>query len=176
MKKYARRFTLSDFAARTAFITACLVMLISTGSVFAQPAPGQRIGPGQPIAPGQQIVPGQQFVPGQYGYNLQVVPVVQAWTYAHRTPIVLQGNIIQFYGGRDLYIFRDSSGDVLVKIGPREWQNLWYQEGNLRPMGSVEAQGINIAATDNVEIYGEVHWPRHSYGSPEIHVRYIRKL
>ena len=181
MKKYA------------AFIIACLVMLISTGSVFAQPAPGQRIGPGQPvapgqpiapgqiipgqpIAPGQQIIPGQQFVPGQYGYNLQVVPVVQAWTYAHRTPIVLQGNIVQFYGGRDLYIFRDSSGDILVKIGQKEWLNLWYQEGNLRSMGSVEVQGINIAAADNVEIYGEVHWPRHSYGTPEVHVRFIKKI
>jgi len=163
MKKYA------------AFIIACLVMFISTGSVFAQvnpgqrigpgqpPAPGQQIAPGQPIVPGQQIIPGQQFAPGQYGYNLQVVPVVQAWTYAHRTPIVLQGNIVQFYGGRDLYIFRDSSGDVLVKIGPREWQNLWYQ-------------GINITAADNVEIYGEVHWTRHSMGTPEVHVRLIKKI
>jgi len=176
MKKYARSFALSGLAARAAFIIACLVMLISTGSVFAQPAPGQRIGPGQPVAPGQQIVPGQQFVPGQYGYNLQVVPVVQAWTYAHRTPIVLQGNIVQFYGGRDLYIFRDSSGDILVKIGQKEWLNLWYQEGNLRSMGSVEVQGINIAAADNVEIYGEVHWPRHSYGTPEVHVRFIKKI
>jgi uncharacterized protein YdeI (BOF family) len=112
MKKYARSFALSGLAAKAAFIIACLVMLISTGSVFSQPAPGQRIGPGQPIVPGQQ-----------FGYTLQVVPVVQAWTYAHRTPILLQGNIVQFYGGRDLYIFRDSSGDVLVKIGPKEWQN-----------------------------------------------------
>jgi len=153
----------------TAFIIACMVMFISTGSVFAQPTPGQRIAPGQPTTPGQQIVPGQpivpgqQIVPGQYGYGLQAVPVVQAWTYYHKAPIVLQGNIVQFYGGRDLYIFRDSSGDILAKIGPKEWQNIWYQ-------------GINIAATDNVEIYGEVHWPRHSYGTPEVHVRYIKKL
>ena len=168
----------------TAFLACCLVMFISAGSVFAQNnprynvpgqqimpgqqmMPGQQIVPGQQIIPGQQIVPGQQIIPGQlvpgYGYGLQVVPVVQAWTYGHKMPIVLQGNIVQFYGGRNLYIFRDSSGDILVKIGPKEWQNIWYQ-------------GISIAATDNVEIYGEVHWPRHGWGTPEVHVRYIRKL
>jgi len=160
-----------------AFIVCCLIMFISAENVFAQPGgftgqpgnprtpsnPGQPIVPGQPIMPGQQIVPGQQINPEQYGYGGQPVPVVQAWTYSHKMPIVIQGNIIRFYGGRDLYIFRDSSGEVLVKIGPKEWQNIWYQ-------------GISIAATDTIEIYGEVHWPRHSWGTPEIHARYIRKL
>ena len=152
----------------TAFIVCCLVMFLSAGSVFAQfmgqqVIPGQQIVPGQQIIPGQQIVPGQQIIPGQFGYGMQTVPLVQAWTYGHRTPIVIQGNIIQFYGGKDMYIFRDSSGDILVKIGPKEWQNLWYQ-------------GISIAAADTVQIYGEVHWPRHNLGSPEVHVRSIRKL
>jgi len=50
-----------------------------------------------------------------------------------------------------------------VKIGTKELQYLWYQ-------------GINIAVTDTIEIYGEVHWPRHSYGTPVVHVRYINKL
>jgi len=153
----------------TVLIAACLIILTSTGSVFAQTnprqqsIPGQPIAPGQPITPGQQINPGQPIVPGQYGYGFQVVPVVQAWTYGHKMPIVLQGNIVHFYGGRNLYVFRDSSGDILAKIGPKEWQYVWYQ-------------GINIAPTDTVEIYGEVHWPKHSWGTPEVHVRYIKKL
>ncbi|MCL2214423.1 MAG: NirD/YgiW/YdeI family stress tolerance protein [Treponema sp.] len=146
----------------TAVLVLSLVFFISAGSAFAQYIPGQQIVPGQAIVPGQQIIPGQ-IIQGQYGYGLQAVPVVQAWTYYHKSPIVIQGNIIQFYGGRDLYIFRDSSGDVLVKIGTKEMQYLWFQ-------------GISIAETDTIGIYGEVHWPRHSYGTPEVHVRYINKL
>jgi uncharacterized protein (TIGR00156 family) len=148
----------------TTFIICCFAMFIAAGSVFAQFIPGQVV-PGQQIVPGQivpnQIVPGQ-IVPGQYGYGLQAVPVVQAWAYGHKMPIVIQGSIIQFYGGKDLYIFRDSSGDVLIKIGNKEWQNLWFQ-------------GITISAADTIEIYGEVHWPKNSY-MPEVHVRYIKKL
>ncbi|MDR0464693.1 MAG: NirD/YgiW/YdeI family stress tolerance protein [Treponema sp.] len=145
----------------TAVLVLGFVFFVSAGSAFAQ-FTGQQVIPGQTIVPGQQIIPGQ-IIQGQYGYGLQAVPVVQAWTYYHKSPIVIQGNIVQFYGASNLYIFRDSSGDVLVKIGPKELQNLWYQ-------------GISIAETDTIEIYGEVHWPRHSYGTPEVHVRYINKL
>jgi len=164
MKKYA------------AFLVGCLVLFLSVENVFAQAGftgqpgnpgqqilPGQPIAPGQHIAPGQPILPGQQILPGQLGNGLKTVPVVQAWTYGHKMPIVIQGNIVQFYGGRDLYIFRDSSGDILIKIGPKERENLWYQ-------------GISIAETDTIEIYGEVHWPKHSWRTPEVHVRYIKKL
>ena len=147
----------------TVLFVFSLVLFLSSGSVFAQFTPGQQNVPGQPIMPGQPIVPGQQIIPGQFGYGIQTVPVVQAWTYGHRMPIAIQGNIVQFYGGRDLYIFRDSSGDILVKIGRREREALWFQ-------------GINIDAADTVEIYGEVHWPRHSYGTPEVHARNIRKM
>jgi len=149
----------------TIFLGFCLVLFLSAGSVFAQ-FMGQQVIPGQiipgQIIPGQTTIPGQVIVPGQYGFGLQTVSVVQAWSYGHKAPIVLQGSIVQFYGGKDLYIFRDSSGDVLVKIGNKEWQTLWYQ-------------GITISAADTIEIYGEVHWPRNSY-MPEVHVRSIRKL
>ncbi|MCL2277205.1 MAG: NirD/YgiW/YdeI family stress tolerance protein [Treponema sp.] len=139
----------------TTILVLGLVFFVSAGSAFAQVIPGQLINPWQPVIPGQ-------IVPVQAGYSLQTVPVVQAWTYYHKTPIAIQGNIVQFYGGRDLYIFRDSSGDILVKIGSKELRNLMFQ-------------GISIDADDTVEIYGEVHWPRHSYGAPEVHVRYINK-
>ena len=148
MKKYASFFVFGLF------------LFLSAGSVFAQFIPGQ-FTPGQPIVPGQQVFPGQPFIPGQYG--LQTVPVVQAWTYGHKMPIVITGNLVQFYGGKNLYIFRDSSGEVLVKIGPKEWQALWYQ-------------GISIDPSETIEIYGEVHWPKHSWGTPEVHARFIRKI
>jgi len=152
-----------------------LAMFLAAGNVFAQAGftgqvpgqqiiPGQQIVPGQQIIPGQQIRPGQQIIPGQYGYNFQAIPVVQAWNYGHKTPIVIQGNIIQFYGGKDLYIFRDSTGDILVKIGPKEWQNVWYQ-------------GINITPADKVEIFGEVHWSKRGFqNSPVVHVRFIKNI
>ncbi|MCL2277268.1 MAG: NirD/YgiW/YdeI family stress tolerance protein [Treponema sp.] len=146
----------------------CLVLFLSAGSVFAQfmgqQIPGQII-PGQ-IIPGQifpgQTVPGQVIIPGQYGFGLQTVSVVQAWSYGNKMPIVLQGTIVQFYGGKDKYIFRDSSGDVIVKIGNKEWQTLWFQ-------------GVTISTSDTIEIYGEVRWPKNSY-MPEVHVKFIRKI
>ena len=171
----------------TVLFGVCLVLSISTGSVFAQPGNGQRghapqipaqQGPGQQV-PGQQVpgqqVPGSQFgygffgpqgPSGQYGYGfgpLQIVTVAQARTYGHKVPVALTGTLVQFYGGKNLYIFRDSSGDIIVKIGQKEWQNLWYQ-------------GISITPSDTIEIYGEVHWPKHSWGTPEVHVRFIKKI
>ena len=139
----------------TAILVLGLVFFITAGSAFAQSAPGQAAVPGQPIYPGQQIISGQ--------YAVQAVPVVQAWTYGHRMPIVIQGNLVQFIGVKDLYIFRDTSGDVLVKIGRKEREALWFQ-------------GINIDAAETIEIYGEVHRPRNSWGTPEVHARIIRKI
>jgi len=162
----------------TVLFVLCLVLFLSAGSAFAQPGSGQR-GPAQPgpgqTAPAQPAPTGQfgygftgpQAPSGQFGYGftgqLQTVSVTQARTYGHRVPVALTGNLVQFYGGRDLYMFRDSSGEMLVKIGPKEWQNLWYQ-------------GISITPSDTIEIFGEVHWPKHSWGTPEVHVRFIRKI
>jgi uncharacterized protein YdeI (BOF family) len=75
--------------------------------------------------------------------------------------VLISGTLVQSYGGRNLYVFRDSSGEILVKIGPKEWEYLWFQ-------------GISIGPSDTIEIYGEVHWPKHSWGTPEIHARFIR--
>ncbi|MDR0312875.1 MAG: NirD/YgiW/YdeI family stress tolerance protein, partial [Treponema sp.] len=97
-----------------------------------------------------------------YGWTGQPVTVVQARTYGHQVPVVIVGTLVQFYSAPDNYVFRDSTGDIIVKIGPKEWEYLWYQ-------------GVSISPGDTIEIYGEVHWPRHSWGTPEIHVRFIRK-
>ena len=141
----------------TAVLGFGLVLFISAGNVFAQTGPTGQFGFG---FSGPQVFSG----PMGYGFTgqLQMVSVTQAWIYSHKMPIVITGNLVQFYGGRNLYLFRDSSGEILVKIGPKEWQNLWYQ-------------GISIDPSDAIEIYGEVHWPRHSWGTPEIHARFIKK-
>jgi len=154
----------------TVFFVLCLVFVLSAGGVFAQPGHGQHGHPQQghgQQAPGGQFGYGFSGHQGQFGYGfqgqLQTVTTAQAKTYGHKVPVVITGNLIQFYGGKDLYIFRDSSGDILVKIGPKEWQNMWYQ-------------GVNITPSDTIEIYGEVHWPRHNWGTPEVHARFIKKL
>ena len=150
-----------------------LVVFLSAGTIFAQPGPqGPGLGGQGPYGfngPGQGAYGfnGPQGFQGQFGNGfmgqMQTVTVTQARTFGHKMPVALKGNLVQFYGGKDLYIFRDSSGDILVKIGPKEWQYLWYQ-------------GISINPSDNIEIYGEVHWPKHSWGTPEVHVRFIKKV
>jgi uncharacterized protein (TIGR00156 family) len=152
----------------TIFFGCCLIVLFSTGTVFAQPGPLP--GPQGPIGPGYGFSGPLGFTGqlhgGQFGYGfpqqVQVVSVAQARTYGHKVPVQITGTLVQFYGGKDLYLFRDSSGEILVKIGPKEWENLWYQ-------------GISIGPSDTIEIYGEIHWPKHSWGTPELHARFIRK-
>jgi len=170
----------------TLFFVCCLITFIAVAAVSAQgqgftgpganttapvpgapgaypPSPppppgGPRGGPGAyPPAP-----PVPLDVPNSYGYTGQVrtVTIEQAKAFGHRTPVVITGNIVQAIGG-DFYTFRDSSGEIILKIGPREWYML----------------GTNIGPSDKIEISGEIHWPPHSWqGIPELHARYIRKL
>ena len=149
MKKYA------------AFFAFFLAVFFSAVTLFAQPGPTGQFWP-------------QGFTGYGYPGQLQTVTVTQVRTFGPKMPVAISGNLVQFYGGKDLYIFRDASGEILVKIGPKEWQNLWYQ-------------GVSIDPSDTIEIYGEVHWPRHSLGflnepagrsfqsTPEIHARFIKK-
>jgi len=138
----------------TAFFIFSLVL---AGSVFAQAG---QFGYGFSGPQGQL----NNGFNGQFGYSqMQNVTAAQAKTFGHKMPVLMTGNLIQFYGGKDLYVFRDASGEILVKIGPKEWQYLWYQ-------------GINIDPSNTIEIIGEVHWPKHSWGTPEVHVRFIKKV
>jgi uncharacterized protein (TIGR00156 family) len=89
---------------------------------------------------------------------VQTVTVEQAKTFSQHSPVIVTGSIVQAVGG-DAYLFRDSSGEIILKIGPREWY----------------AFGSNIGPSDTIEISGEIHWPPHSWNVPELHARYIRK-
>ena len=105
---------------------------------------------------------GQPGITGQYGYTgqVQTVTVAQVQAFYHRTPVIVRGNIVQAIGA-DKYIFRDSSGDIILKIGPKEWQNF----------------GSTIAPSDTIEISGELHRDKKNWQKPvEIHARYIRKV
>ena len=114
----------------TAFITCCMVIFFSAGSSFAQEG---FTGPAQiPVSAGQ-IILGQQAV--QSGWN---TTVSQAVYLPHDSWVVLSGNIISMLPGGRQYMFRDSSGDIAVDIGSKEWR------------------GLNVGVSDRVEIYGEV--------------------
>jgi uncharacterized protein (TIGR00156 family) len=61
----------------------------------------------------------------------------------------------------NLYTFRDSSGEINVRIGPREWQRL----------------GANIGPSDTVEIIGAPFKDeKDTSKAPEVFVRSIKKL
>ena len=102
---------------------------------------------------------------GQYGFigPTQTYTVAQALSLEHRKPAVVRGNIVMSLGG-DLYSFRDSSGEIILRIGPREWEKF----------------GSNISPSDTIEISGELYRdlgsPGNYHRTPEIHARAIRKL
>jgi uncharacterized protein (TIGR00156 family) len=131
------------------FFACCLVSLIAAVTAFAQ-GTGSQFGYG---------FVGPQGYSGQYGFTgpSQTVPVAQAQTYGHHSPVIIQGNIVQALGG-DMYIFRDSSGEIILRIGPKEWQ--YY--------------GATISPSDTIEISGEVH--RKTWQQPEVHARFIKKI
>ena len=129
----------------TLFFVCCLVMLFTAVTAFAQ------VG-----------FTGPQGFTGQYGFTgqVQTVTVAQVQVFAHKTPVIVRGNIVQAIGS-DKYIFRDSSGDIILKIGPKEWMFF----------------GSTIAPSDTIEISGELRRNQKNWQKPvEIHARYIRKL
>ena len=116
----------------TFFFIFCLVLLLSTGSVFAQ------MGFTGPQIPGQQFAfPGQQGFSGFTGpvHTATVLQVAQ--TYPHKAPAVLRGNIVMLIGG-DRYLFRDPTGEFVIKIKHDRW---W---------------GLSVGPNDLIEIGGEL--------------------
>ena len=187
------------------FLVFCLVMFIAAAAIHAQgffgpdsfsppPLGGPGFGPHAlpPGGPGfdppppplgspgfDPLPPPIEGIQGWFGFTGQVrtVTVEQAKTYEHRTPVIVTGTIVQAIGG-DLYTFRDSSGEIMLRIGPREWYAL----------------GSTISPSEQIEISGELHRDQEGnrglpvrrpagsvevqrdwQGTPEIHARYIRK-
>jgi|GEM_PF-34468 len=131
MKKYTGNFRLTGFAVRIVFIVCCLAMFISAEKVFAQLG---FTGPAQaPFVPEQGFFGQQAFAEANWNTT-----VSQARNYPHDSWVVLSGNIINMLPGGRQYTFRDSSGDIAVDIGPKEWR------------------GLSVDMNDRVDIYGEV--------------------
>jgi uncharacterized protein (TIGR00156 family) len=66
------------------------------------------------------------------------VTINEARTLPHDSWVVLTGNIAYSLPSLNDYMFRDSSGEIIIDIGPKEWR------------------GLSVGETDRVEIYGEV--------------------
>jgi uncharacterized protein (TIGR00156 family) len=157
----------------TLFFVCCLLSLFAVLIGSCQDSTGSEAGPySQPARDTSTLSPTTfgpdanpallPLDPYEFTASAQHVTVEQAKNSAHGTPVIVTGNIVQAIGG-DSYIFRDSSGTINMRIGPREW----------------EIYGSRISLSDFIEISGELHRePGDRQGSPEIHIhaRYIRKL
>jgi uncharacterized protein (TIGR00156 family) len=90
---------------------------------------GQSFGPGsnnRAAGPAQAVMAGQPIM------------VSEARSLPHDSWVMLAGNIINVLPGGHNYTFRDSSGEIAVDIGPKEWR------------------GLSVDVFDRVDIYGEV--------------------
>jgi uncharacterized protein (TIGR00156 family) len=83
------------------------------------------------------------------------VTVNEAQNLPHDSWVVLTGNIVYSLPKPHDYTFRDSSGEITVDIGPKEWR------------------GLSVGVSDKVEISGEVKRER---GQVFIKVHAIRKI
>jgi uncharacterized protein (TIGR00156 family) len=52
--------------------------------------------------------------------------------------VILKGNIINTLSGKNHYTFRDTTGEITVDIGSKQWR------------------GLSAGVSDMIEIYGEV--------------------
>jgi uncharacterized protein (TIGR00156 family) len=73
-------------------------------------------------------VHGQGFTgPGTDGQPVmvsQLVTISEAKNYPHDSWVVITGNIASVLPGGRHFMFRDSSGEIPVEIGPKEWRGL----------------------------------------------------
>jgi uncharacterized protein (TIGR00156 family) len=88
------------------------------------------------------FVHGQGFTgPGTGGQPVitgEPVTISEAKNYPHDSWVVITGNFASVLPGGTYFMFRDSSGEIPVEIGPKEWR------------------GFSAAGSDTVEISGEI--------------------
>jgi len=83
------------------------------------------------------------------------VTINEAQNLPHDSWVVLTGNIVFSLPPPHDYTFRDSSGEITIDIGPKEWR------------------GLSVGVSDRVEISGEVKRER---GQVFIKVHAMRKI
>jgi len=84
-----------------------------------------------------------------------LITINEAQNLSHDSWVVLTGNIVFSLPQLNDYTFRDTSGEITVDIGPKEWR------------------GLSVGVSDRVEISGEVKKER---GQVFIKVHAIRKI
>jgi len=75
---------------------------------------------------------------GQAVTITQPVSVNEVKNLPHDSWVIITGNIVSSLPPPNDYMFRDSSGEIIIDIGPKEWR------------------GLSVSETDRVEISGEV--------------------
>ena len=92
------------------------------------------------------FVHGQGFTgPGTSSQPVMVsqpVTISEAKNYPHDSWVVITGNIVSVLPGGRHFMFRDSSGEIPIEIGPKEWRGL--------------SAATSDTAENRVEICGEV--------------------
>ena len=94
----------------------------------------------------QQGFTGQQIgMPAQQGFTgpVRIFTVSQIQTFPHKANAILTGNIVASLGN-ERYLFRDSSGEIIIKIKNNRW---W---------------GLSVGPNDRIEIGGELKRDRRS--------------
>jgi uncharacterized protein (TIGR00156 family) len=104
----------------------------------ANQPPPPRHGTNSPPPVAQQGFTGPTLTQSQAVMVSQPITVIEARNLPHDSWVVLAGNIVNMLPGGRNYTFRDSSGEITVDIGPKEWR------------------GLSVGVSDRVEIYGEV--------------------
>jgi len=117
----------------------CLMLLLMTTAVHAQQ--GGFTGPMGFTGQQQAGFVGQPAgFAGQHGFwgpTMSITVAQVAQTFPNKAPAVLRGQIVQHLGS-DRYLFRDSTGDIIIKIKHNRW---W---------------GLSVGPNDLVEIGGEL--------------------
>ena len=115
----------------------CLVLLSIAVAGYTQQ--GGFTGP-QAFGQHQAGFTGQQGFGGQQGFTGQLMRVTVAQvaqTFPDKSKAIIRGTIVQQISN-DRYLFRDSSGDILIKIKNDRW---W---------------GLSVGPNDQLELGGEL--------------------
>ena len=158
----------------TFFFTCCLALVFAAATLSAQGFIGPGTNPPLPFqspqvlppppgpVPNPPQPPASQWPQSQVGFTgpAWTVTVEQARGFANKTPVVVRGTLVQALG-RDFFVFRDSSGDIAMRIGRKEWS----------------AFGMFVGPSENIEISGELRRDNKNWWrAPEIHARFIRRI
>ena len=135
------------------FIVSVCALVLFLAGFTAHAQQGGFTGPMTPL-PGQ--TPAGFTGPQGFVGPLTPVTVAQIQTFPDKAPAIMRGNIVAALGG-DLYLFRDSSGEVVIKIKRDRW---W---------------GLTVGANDLVEIGGELKRDKRTWQINHFDAKSIRR-